>query len=302
MPQSIRVKSILTKTRRRDPWFLDDYTVNAWKGCSFNCLYCYIRGSKYGEHMEDKLTLKENVLEILERQLRRRALKKEQSIVVMSSATDPYLQFEKDLLVTRGMLELFLKYEFPVHVITKSPMVIRDLDLLKQIDQTALLPLDLKPRISHSAFITFSFSTTDDQIARIFEPGAPPPSERLKALKQCIDEGFHTGVSLMPLLPHITDTKAHLDEMFDIFSSIGVKYIFPATIILFGHDSSSSRLLMFRAVEKHYPHLTEKYKKFLEHNDQMPFYYREAFRRKMIEMCEVHHLKNSILQGLGSGH
>ena len=76
MLNEVIVKSVLNKTKRRDPWFLDDYTINPYSACSFNCLYCYIRGSKYGEHMEEKLSIKINALEILEKQLENRAKKK----------------------------------------------------------------------------------------------------------------------------------------------------------------------------------------------------------------------------------
>ncbi|MCE3230060.1 MAG: radical protein, partial [Bacteroidetes bacterium] len=96
MPQNIIVKSILNKTKSRDSWFLDDYTVNPFSGCSFNCLYCYIRGSKYGEHMEEKASIKQNAVELLDKQLSLRAKKNQYGFIVVSSATDPYLHFEKE--------------------------------------------------------------------------------------------------------------------------------------------------------------------------------------------------------------
>src|SRR5436189_3872054 len=106
MPNFIDVKSILNKTKRRDAWFLDDYTINPYSGCSFNCLYCYIRGSKYGTHMEKKLSVKTNAVELLDKQLKNRAKKGQYGIIVLSSATDPYLQFEKDMQLTRRLLEV----------------------------------------------------------------------------------------------------------------------------------------------------------------------------------------------------
>ena len=93
--QRVIAKSILNKTKQRDPWFLDDYTVNPYSGCSFNCLYCYIRGSKYGVNMAEKLSVKQNAIDLLDRALALRARKKQYGIIVLSSATDPYLQFEQ---------------------------------------------------------------------------------------------------------------------------------------------------------------------------------------------------------------
>ncbi len=104
MSVNVEVKSILNKTRRRDPWFLDDYTINPYSGCSFNCLFCYIRGSKYAIHMEKKLGIKTNAVELLDKQLGNRAKKGQYGIIVLSSATDPYLQSEADTGITRKLV------------------------------------------------------------------------------------------------------------------------------------------------------------------------------------------------------
>ena len=295
MPHDILAKTILNKTKRRDPWFLDDYTINPYSGCSFNCLYCYIRGSKYGIHMEEKLSIKTNAVELLEKALRNRAKKNQHGIIVMSSATDPYLQIEKETQLTRRLLEVILKYRFPVHIITKSDLVIRDFDLLKEINERAILPTEYEGKLNHKVFITFSFSTIDDAIGKIFEPGATPPSIRMQTMQHALNEIFLSGVSLMPLIPYISDTGEHLEKMFSTFGAMQVKYIFPSTITLFGENNSDSKPLMFRAVEKHYPHLMEKYKKLFSNSDYLPAYYNNAFQKKTNELCAKYGLKNRIL-------
>lgn len=295
MIRTITAKSILNKTKSRDPWFLDDYTLNPYSGCSFNCLYCYIRGSKYGINMEEKLSVKSNAVELLERQLSARARKKQYGIIVLSSATDPYLQIEKTEQLTRSLLEVILHYRFPVHVITKSDMVSRDFDLLKDINKTAILPEDLRDKLPYGAFITFSFSTITDSIAHIFEPGATPPSVRLDTLRLAGQKGIYSGVSLMPLLPYITDTGAHLEEMFQAFKTAGAAYIFPATLTLFGSGPFDSKTLVLRAVEKHYPHLLEKYHRLFAEGSQMPSYYRKAFSKKTEELCRQYQIRNNLL-------
>jgi DNA repair photolyase len=161
MPHRIQVATILNKTKRRDPWFLDDYTINPYSGCSFNCLYCYIRGSKYGEHMAERTSIKANALELLEKQLGNRAKKGQYGFIVLSSATDPYLHLEESEQLTRRILERILYFRFPVHIITKSQLVLRDVDLLRQIDRQAILPADLQGQLPHGALLTFSFSGTD---------------------------------------------------------------------------------------------------------------------------------------------
>jgi DNA repair photolyase len=295
MLHSIQVKSMLNKTKKRDPWFLDDYTINPYSACSFNCLYCYIRGSKYGLNMAEKLAVKSKALDILEKQLKTRAKKNQQGFVVLSSATDPYLQVEQETQLTRSILELLLQYRFPVHIITKSDLVQRDADLLLQINEQAVLPYDLQHRLQQKAFITFSFSTLDTAIAKVFEPGAPSPEKRLQALKEMLNRGFHSGVSLMPLLPYISDTGDHLELLYKTFHELEVKYILPSTLTLFGNEPYDSKTLVFRAVEKQYPHLLEKYRRFFAAGTEMPAYYRQAFKQKQLELCRKYGLKDRII-------
>lgn len=284
MLHAIKVKSVLNKKKATDSWFLDDYTINGYSGCSFNCTYCYIRGSKFGLNMAEKVSIKENALEVLEKQLHLRAKKDEHGVIVMSSATDPYLHFEKEEQLTRKMLELILKYRFPVHMITKSDLILRDVDLLKEISRVAVIPQHLEGKLKTGTIVSFSFAGTDDKVSKIFEPGATAPSVRLQTMATMVQEGFLTGVSMMPLLPYITDTAANLEKMFSEFKTAGTKYILPSTITLFGNDTADSRTLTFRAIKKHYPDLLPKYEKLLGKSDYMPGYYHEAFMRKMEEM------------------
>jgi DNA repair photolyase len=295
LPQYKTVKTILNKTKKRDAWFLDEYTINPYSGCSFNCLFCYIRGSKYGEHMEEKLSIKSNAVELLDKQLKLRASKNEYGFIVLSSATDPYLQFEKEEKLTRRILETILKYRFPVHVITRSDLVLRDLDLLHEINKNAILPMDLAQRMKHKVFITFSFSGIDDKVAKIFEPGATSPSRRLETLQEVSKNNFHTGISMMPLLPYISDTTESLNNMFSAFKRSGANYVMPATITLFGNGTSDSKTLVLRAVEKYYPHLMDKYRKFFSASHELPAYYNKAFYKKMLELGELYQLKNRII-------
>ena len=295
MPREIEIKSILNKTKRRDPWFLDDYTLNPYSSCSFNCLYCYIRGSKYGSNLERSLSVKTNAIEVLDRQLYHRAKKEQYGIIVLSSATDPYLQIESKYELTRQALALIATYKFPVHVITKSDMIARDYDLLHQIDRQAILPNDLKKSLGRGTIVSYSFSTLDDQVGRIFEPGAPASSVRLQSLKTTIEEGFLSGVSLMPLLPFISDTTAHLDLLFSSFKACNVHYVLPATLTLFGEDKAASKTLMLQAIQKHYPELLPKYQKYFQHSHEMPAYYTTAFSKKMKELALQYKIKSTIL-------
>lgn len=130
------------------------------------------RGSKYGENLENSLAIKSNAVELLDRALFNRARKQQYGYIVFSSSTDSYLHFEEEEKLMRSLLSIFLKHKFPVHIITKSPLIVRDFDLLDEINNTEILPSDLKSHNLAGALINFSFSTLDDKVGRI-EPCAP---------------------------------------------------------------------------------------------------------------------------------
>ena len=297
-PQEIQVKSVLNKHKKRDTWFLDDYSANFYSGCSYNCLYCYIRGSKYGKNLEDKLSVKINGLDLFEKQLKKRADKGEYGFIVLSSITDPYLPVEEKYELTRSALEIILKYRFPVHIITKSTLVERDFELLKEIDATALLPQDLR-HLNRGSLLTFSYSSLDSKIGQIFEPGAPPPIDRLNTQKKAVDYGLYTGVALMPLLPFISDTTKHLDYMFGCFQDTKVKYVLPATLGLYGKGKYDSKYMVLKAVEKYYPHLLERYQGYFSKSHGLPEFYKQAFKKKMKAMCNQYNLPDTIIHEFG---
>ncbi|QSE99235.1 SPL family radical SAM protein [Fulvivirga lutea] len=294
MPKKRKAKSILNKTKRRDAWFLDDYTVNPYSACSFNCLFCFIRGSKYGTHMGTALEIKTNAPELLEKQLSIRARKNEYGFIVLSSATDPYLKAESEYRLTQQMLEVIWKYKFPVHIITRSDLVIRDLEILNSINEDAILPSDLAQKLK-GTLVTFSFSTIEDSIAQIFEPGATPPSARIEAVQKIKESGLKTGISFMPMIPYITDTTEQLTASFEVFKKVDVDYILPATIALYGEGKADSKTLVLGAIEKHYPELVPKYQRLFSKHNELPAYYREAFDKKMDEMCATYGIKRAII-------
>ena len=295
MAREVLVKSVLNKTKRHDSWFLSQYTINPFSACAFNCLFCYIRGSRYGTHMEEKVSVKANLLPVLEKELKRRADKNEYGFIVVSSATDPYLQIEEKYELTRRVLELILKFRFPVHIITRSPLVLRDVDLLHQINANAILPPEFEGRMNQKAIVSFSFSTIDEQIAKIFEPGAPSPLKRLEALRQIVSEGLLCGVSLMPLLPYITDKGEHLQQMYETFADAGAHYVLAASLTLFGTNAADSKPLFYAALNTHYPDLLEKYIRLFGEGSEMPKYYTTALRKKTDSLAAEFHVRNSIL-------
>ena len=167
MVKEIFAKTILNRHKKRDPWFLDDYSLNPYQLCEFNCVYCYIRGSKYGD-MKRELAVKINAPAILERELFRRAERKEYGFIALSSATEPWMYIEEKHEITRKCLEIISKHNFPVHCLTKSSLILRDIDILKEIDENAVLPADLRGKLNNGVLITFSFSTLEENVKEIY--------------------------------------------------------------------------------------------------------------------------------------
>lgn len=258
MVQEIRVKSILNRHKFRDDWFLDDYSVNPYMGCSFNCVYCYLRGSKYGSHQRKVLTVKINAPEILERQLARRARKGEHGFIAVASQ-EPYLPIEREYKITRRLLTIIANYRFPAHIITKSTMVTRDLDILKRIHECAILPHDLEGKLPGGVIVSASISTLDRELAELFEPGAPPPMERLKAMKTCAEQGFRVGINYIPVLPFLSDSEEQIEQMLKAAKNHGIHHVYFGGLTLFGDGPSDCRTLVLETLQDNFPELVPRY-------------------------------------------
>jgi DNA repair photolyase len=294
--REIIIKSVLNKKKHRDSWFLDDFTLNPYEGCSFNCQYCYIRGSKYGENMEEGLSVKINGPEVLDRQLAFRVKKNQYGIIALASATDPYIPAEEKYRITESYLKLILKHRFPVLVITKSKLILRDLDLLKEIDRQAIHASDLPGKLTRGAIISFSISTLDNDIASALEPGAPLPMERLKTMRQCKEAGLRVGVNAIPLLPYISDTHEQMDELVRVAKDYGADYILIGGLTLFGDQPADSKILYYKFLERKFPDLVERYESLYRIFFSPPKSYLAALDKRAEEICDKYQLRRTILE------
>ena len=290
-----QVKSVLNKQKQRDSWFLTDYSVNAYEGCSCNCMYCYVRGSKYGENMDSGLAVKSNSLEVLEKQLRVKAKKGQYGIVVVGSATDAYLHHEERWRLTEGMLKLFLKYRFPVFISTKSKLILRDRELLKQIDKAAILPGDLKTSLGRGVILSTSISTMNEELTQMLEPGAAAPLERLEVLKLLKQEGFLCGVNAIPILPWISDTEEELEKIISAASSHAADYILVGGLTLFGKNLPDSKTLYYKFLERYDPALIPKYEKMYGMNFFPSKAYQEELQERAETICAKYNIRTAIL-------
>lgn len=178
--KEIEVKTILSKSD------IYDYALNPYRGCLHSCLYCYAKFMKrftgHRERWGEFVDVKINAVELLSREVKRR----KKGTVWVSGVCDPYQNVEKKYRITRGCIEVLVANGWPVTVQTKSPLVLRDLDILKQ---------------SADVEVGFTITTADDKVRRIFEPAAPPIERRVDALGILHGEGIRTFVMVAPMLP-----------------------------------------------------------------------------------------------------
>jgi len=291
-----QVVSILNKHKKRDDWFLTDYSANPYEGCSCNCLYCYIRGSKYGENMSDHLSIKTNALEVFEKQLRNRAKKNQYGFIAVGSATDAYIQHEEKYGLTRGFLELILKYRFPVFISTKRHLIKRDVSILRKIDKAAILPDDLKSTLQRGVILSVSISTMNEVITNMLEPGAIRPLERLKLLEELKSEGFLTGVNAIPILPYISDTDEELEKIVTSSKEHKADYILIGGLTLLGNGIADSKTLYYKFLEKYDQSLVTAYEHLYVDNFYTPRSYQNALAGKAKKLCAKHQIRTTIVE------
>jgi DNA repair photolyase len=291
----ISAKTVLNKHKKRDSWFLDEYSINPYQGCSVNCLYCYIRGSKYGENMEERLAYKQNLLPLLENALHREASKGKYGFVALGTATDAYLPIEEKLCLTQQCLQLLLKYRFPVFISTKTLLIKRDLDLLNEINRKAILPEDLQDKLNQGVILSVSLSTLNEQLTDMLEPGSATPASRLELLAEFKKHGFLAGVNAIPLLPFISDTDEELEKVVEQSASHGADFLLAGSLCLFGNDKADSRTLYFKFLEKTHADLIPRYNKLYGAGQYPPKSYQQHLCERAAELCKKYGTRNRIL-------
>ncbi|HEX2631015.1 MAG TPA: radical SAM protein [Chitinophagaceae bacterium] len=295
MSHTKEAKSILYKHKKRDSWFLSQYSVNAFEGCSCNCLYCYVRGSKYGLNMDDGLAIKTNALELLDKQLRNRAKKSQFEFVAVGTATDAYMHHEEKWNLTSGMLQLLHKHRFPVFLSTKCLLIRRDIELLKAINNYAILPPDLGKVLSHGLIVSVSISTLDESISNMLEAGAATPSQRLALISEFKAHGLLAGVNAMPLLPFISDTTEEMGKIIIAAKQAGADYILTGGLTLFGKEAGDGKTLYYQFLQRYRPELLPKYEQLYGSEFHTSFAYQKELRQRAAMLCKKHSIRNSIL-------
>ncbi|MBE6868140.1 MAG: radical SAM protein [Ruminococcus albus] len=236
----IKAKTILQKCNDSS-WFGNDYNMNLYRGCCHGCIYCDSRSDCYQIEDFDKVRAKDNALMILRDELRRKV---KTGVIGTGSMSDPYNPFERDERLTEKSLMLIDAYCFGITVITKSPLITRDIPLYKQIAE-------------HSPVLCkMTITTADDKLSRLVERRVAVSSERFDALARMSDEGVFTGITLMPVLPFIEDTEDNIRTIVRRAHECGVRCIYPA----FGMTlRSGNREYFYQKLDESFPGLKDQY-------------------------------------------
>jgi len=240
MIEEITAKTILNHVKKPDPWFGLKYNMNLYRGCQHQCIYCDSRSDCYQIEDFAKIQVKVNALDLLEDVLPRKRMR---GTIGFGSMNDPYMPVEQEYQLTGKALEIISNNKFPVHILTKSDLVLRDSDLLKDISRVY-------------AAISFTITTADDDLARKLEPGAPLPSARFRAMGKLAEAGILTGVTMMPMLPFLEDSEQDILQIISRAQNSGATYIIPS----FGVSlRPGSREYYYHKLDQLFPGIKGKY-------------------------------------------
>lgn len=210
MIHEIEARTLLSHNKTPDSWFGVKYNMNIYRGCQHRCIYCDSRSECYKLENFDDVLVKINALDLLRREL---ASKRVKGTVGTGSMSDPYGPVESQYRLTGQALQIISEFGFPLHLLTKSDLVVRDLDTLQEINERTM------------AVVGFTLTTVDDDLARRIEPGAPLPSARLRAMAALAQRGVHVGAAVMPVLPFIEDSTRNMNSIIRAVSQYGGEYI-----------------------------------------------------------------------------
>lgn len=217
--------------------------MNIYRGCSHGCIYCDSRSNCCNmKHDFEDIEIKENALELLESALARKRTK---CMIGTGSMTDPYIPLEMELGNVRKALNIIYQYGFGFTVITKSDLILRDLDLLKRINDKT------------KCVVQMTLTTANEELCKIIEPNVCTTKERFEVLKKMQDAGIPTVVWLSPILPFINDTEENISGILDMCIEAGVY-----GVICFGMGLTlreGNREYFYQQLDRHFQGLKEKY-------------------------------------------
>ncbi|MDH7517508.1 MAG: radical SAM protein [Candidatus Thermoplasmatota archaeon] len=224
--KNIQCTTLLNKITKKDKLFKGKYTLDPYQNCEFGCNYC---DSSY----DKTIYVKANAVKQLEKEIK--TIRK--GTIIIGSVSDAYQKAEEKHKITRELLETIKQNNYPCHIITKSNLILRDIDLLTKTDST----------------VTITIITLDKKTSRIFEKKVPSPDERLKTVKQLSEKGIKTGIAIIPIIPYINENE--IEEIIKTAKKHDAKYVLHKHLELKGDQKN----IFIEIIKKFYPSLFTKY-------------------------------------------
>jgi len=276
-----RPKTVLNKNKRADHWFWARYSAYPYVGCQHGCLFCYCREKKYCPY-DDPLDfsrvikVKENAPELVRRGLSRAP------VDVVS--TGDYQPLERKFMISRKILEVCCDLGFPVFILERSPLILRDLDLLQDIQQRA------RALTAFSA-IYAPGSPQADRL-RIMENLAPPPEKRFAAMQKLAEAGICTGTSFMPILPGLCDSRENIENVVRCTADHGGQFVLAGGLTL----ADQQRVFFLQRLDEYFPKFSEHYLRLYPKNHSYGCVESDQWKtaRLVLEYCEKYGLSDRV--------
>jgi DNA repair photolyase len=256
------------------------WSLNPYMGCAHRCTFCYVRAFEaradrpWDERYGSSIRVKTNVAEVLRRELARTSWQWED--VAVGAATDPYQPAEGRYRLTRSCLEAFAESANPFSIITRGPLIVRDIDVLTEAARAA--------RVS----VTFSVPTLDDEIWRRTEPGTAPPRQRLRALARLVEAGIDARVGMAPILPGLSDRPELLADVVREARAAGATGIWANLLYL----RPGTREHFLTALERDWPELLPRYEQLYGRNAYLPRRLVDPVRENVRALSRAHGVRD----------
>ena len=257
-----------------------EWSLNPYMGCAHRCTFCYVRAFELradrpsDERYGRSIRVKTNVAEVLRRELARPWWRRDG--IAIGAATDPYQPAEGRYRLTRACLEVLAGAANPFGLITRGPMIVRDLDVLVEAAKRA------------EVGITFSIPTLDHEIWRRTEPGTAPPHQRLRALTQLVDAGIKVGVGMAPILPGLSDKPELLADVVRAARAAGATGVWANLLYL----RPGTKEHFLAALEEDWPELLPRYEKLYGRRAYLPVEETKPVRERVRDLAREHGIRD----------
>lgn len=254
---------LLNKITSNDKLFSGDYTIDPYQNCEFGCLYC-------DSSFDKTIYVKSNAAEFLSKQLKNI----QKSSIIIGSVHDPYQKAEEKYKITRSILKTIKEHGFSCHILTKSDLILRDIDILSKIKNCK---------------VTISFTSFDDNVVNIFEKNAPSSKIRLEVIQKLSKNRIAVGAAIMPVLPFIVDDRS-LEEIFKKLNENQAQYILYKHLELKGDQKT----IFFSTLKNFYPTLVCKYEELYSDSYMPKQVFLRYLNKKVHFICKKYKIKNKI--------